>query len=110
MQPLPPVPLSQRAVIPWRGLTLFCVTLALCVSLASRTVNLKISDRPAVANSAQKAKIQHLDKDAFSWTSPVSAFALFLAVAPHNEAIVDEAAIPFRGIDPRLYNRPPPLS
>ena len=110
MEPITPLLKLERPPSHWRGLTFFCVTLALCVSLASRTVDLKIADRPTVASSTQKAKIQHLDKDAFGWSSPVSGFALFLALAPHAEAMVEEHLVFSHDVDTCLYNRPPPLS
>ena len=94
----------------WRGLTFFFVILALCISLASRTVDLKLVDRPTATNATQKAKIQHLDKDAFGWSSPVSGFALFLAPAPHSEAMIAEPLVPSHEVDSCLYNRPPPLA
>jgi hypothetical protein len=100
----------ERRHSQWRGLVFFCVTLALCVSLASRTVDLKLSDRPTVTSSAQKAKIQHLDKDAFGWSSPVSAFTIFLALAPHTEAMVEENVVSSLEVDTCLYNRPPPVA
>ena len=110
MRPLVTTTSVPRPPLRWQGALFFCVALSLCVSLASRTVNLRISDHPTVANSAQKAKIQHLDKDAFGWSSPVSAFALFLALAPHTEAMVEERPVLSHDVDTCLYNRPPPLS
>jgi hypothetical protein len=110
MEMFAPSPRLERAPFHWRGLTFFCVTLALCVSLASRTVDLKLANRPTVASATQKARIQHLDKDAFGWSSPVSAFTLFLAPAPHAEAMVEEPLVLFHHVYTCLYNRPPPLS
>jgi len=101
---------KHRTPRQWRSLIFFCVTLALCVSLASRTVDLKISDHAAATSATQKAKIQHLDKDAFGWTSPVSAFAIFLAPAPHAAAMVEEPLLLLHTLDAPLYNRPPPVA
>ena len=110
MRPLVKSSVATRPPFRWRGVLFFSVTLALCVSLASRTINLRIADHPTVTSSAQKAKIQHLDKDAFGWSSPVSVFTLFLALAPHTEAMLEEYPVVSHDVDTCLYNRPPPLS
>lgn len=110
MDKLQPIPRPQHHPSYGRGLGFFCVILSLCISLASRTVSLELVDSPAVHSSLAKAKVQHLDKDAFEWTSPVAAFAVLLIPAARTEAVANEQAAPSYDVDTCLYNRPPPLA
>jgi len=84
--------------------------LALTTSLVSRTFEVRLSRRPSVSTTAEKAKIQHRDKKGARW-SPSTA-----STQPFYLLVVDDAVEPEQKpllsahVDDCLYNRPPPRS
>jgi len=94
----------------WRCLVVSLGILALTVSLASRTVNLKLSAQASVASQAQSAKIQHRDRDAFIWVPALASSEPFYLPVISEPVVSEEAPVLSEQVDSCLYNRPPPLS
>jgi hypothetical protein len=84
--------------------------LALTISLANRTADLKLSTHTSVESQARKGEVQHRDRDAFVW-APILANSGPFYLAVSAEPIMPEESLVFsEQVDSCLYNRPPPLS
>ena len=94
----------------WRSLVALTGIVVLTTTLAGRTFEVQLSHRPAVSSSAEKAKIQHRDKQK-TRSSPAT-----MAVRPFYLLVIEDAVEPEQKpplsaqVDDCLYNRPPPHS
>ena len=101
---------AERRIFSRRGLLVCFAILSLVLSLASRTIQLNVADTVTTQSDSPKAKIQHLNRDAAEWTSPIAGFLLFWLVVVLLETAVKEKPLVPLHIDSCLYNRPPPLA
>jgi hypothetical protein len=101
---------SQRPERLRRWVVVSLGIVALTISLASRTFDLRLSTQTSVTSQAQRATIQHRDRDAFGW-APVLANSepFYLSVSPQPVA-PETTPILSEEVDDCLYTRPPPLS
>jgi hypothetical protein len=101
---------SQRLKQLWRGWVVSLAVLTLTISLASRTVELRLSAQTSVGSQAHQAKIQHRDRDAFGWAPPLAnSEPFYVSVSPQPVA-PEKTPNLSEEVDHCLYNRPPPLS
>jgi len=84
--------------------------LALTISLASRTAELKLSSHTSVESQAQKGEVQHRDRDAFVWAPMLANSGSFYLAVLSEPVMPEESTILCEQVDSCLYNRPPPLS
>ena len=92
----------------WVVVTLGIV--ALTISLASRTFDLKLSTQTSLTSQTQQATIQHRDRDACGWAPALAnSEPFYLSVSPQPVA-PETTPILSEEVDDCLYNRPPPLS
>ena len=97
-----PLGSGRRAVI-------FLASVALVVSLASRTFQSAIYLERTVHAQFVGAKIQHRDRDAVGWIPPMVGLFLLWAATPSAPVEPTEKYY-VRAYDQSLYNRPPPLA
>jgi hypothetical protein len=101
---------KQNAPLRWQRLIAVAAIVVLSATLASRTVDVKFHRQTTVTSQAQKAKIQHRDKDGACWAPPVATSEPFyLAVSACPVEGTDDPPLPVR-VDDVRYNRPPPRS
>lgn len=95
---------SRRSLFGIVGLLI----LSLVVSVATRTFHATGQSQTHVSANSTSATRQHLDRDAFTWISPVLAATLLQA--PTFYPLVAPAGPPVEALllDQSLYNRPPP--
>jgi hypothetical protein len=95
---------------PWRGLLIHLAASCLLMSLTSRYMDTSSSQASTAQCNSAKAKVQHLDRGALSWTVPVAA--LFPELPPILTSRVVPQADPLFTfhLDGTLYDRPPPVS
>lgn len=92
----------------WRSLVALAGIVALTTTLAGRTFEVQLNHRPTVASTAEKAKIQHRDKQ------KTRSSAAVIAVRPFYLLVIEDATEPEQRpplsahVDDCLYNRPPP--
>src|SRR5580700_1148893 len=80
-----------------RCLIAVAAVVVLCATLASRTVDVTFHRQTTVTSQAQKAKIQHRDKDGARWAPPVATVEPFyLAVSPRPVESSDDPLLPVR--------------
>jgi hypothetical protein len=100
---------AEKRVLSLRGLVICITILALTVSLATRTVHGSIYTSPTVHSASDKAKVQHRDKDASEWVTPVLTFAPISVTEPSVVQTSTEGVFFDLHYD-SLYNRPPPIT
>ena len=94
----------------WRSLVALAGILVLTTTLAGRTFAVQVIHRPTAASSAEKAKIQHRDKQK-TRSAPAT-----IAVRPFYVLVIEHVVEPEQKplfsahIDDCRYNRPPPRS
>lgn len=99
---------SDNARVRWRAFVSLFGVIALTVTLAGRTFDVRVCSRPSVSLQSEKAKIQHRDKNGAQWSPPRPSLEPFY-IAVCSEAVQPEQEPPLPGqIDDCLYNRPPP--
>jgi hypothetical protein len=94
----------------WHCLVVSLGILALTISLASRTVNLRLSAQASVASQAQHAEIQHRDRDAFGWAPILASSDPFYLPVVSEPVVLEKTLVRSEQVDTCLYNRPPPHS
>jgi hypothetical protein len=99
---------ADRCLFTWRGLLVAFAIVGLTVSLAARGFQVRVDVRPTVHSSAYD-KVQHRDKDAIEWASPVANLCLLWITESSRTAEVARK-IYFRVQYDTLYNRPPPAA
>ena len=93
-----------------RSLVALAGILVLTTTLASRTFEVRLNNRPSVCSPGDRAKIQHRDKQGSRWSPKLASIHPFYlpvvedAVEPEQEVLVSVH------VDDCLYNRPPPRS
>lgn len=100
---------AEKRFFSQRGFVVSLTILAITLSLASRTVHEGFYGKPTAHSASAISKIQHRDKDACEWVTPVAAFSL-LSVAEPSIARASTEGIFVELQYNALYNRPPPLS
>jgi anti-sigma-K factor RskA len=94
----------------WRSLVALAGIVVLTTTLVGRTFEVQLNHRPAVSSSAEKAKIQHRDKQK-TRSSPATIAARPFYLLVIEDAVEPEQTPPLSAhVDDCLYNRPPPRS
>ena len=92
----------------WRSLVALAGIIALTTTLAGRTFEVQLTHRTSVVASAEKAKIQHRDKQKSRSSAAAPAVRPFYLLVI-EDAIEPEQKPPVSAhVDDCLYNRPPP--
>jgi hypothetical protein len=92
----------------WRVLIIVLAICGLTVSLATRTVHLRVVQGNTVTSDSTRPMRQHLNRDAMQWMAPIPVFTIlqvptfFLPVSPNIPPL------PTVHYDESLSNRPPP--
>jgi hypothetical protein len=94
----------------WRPLVALAGIVILTATLAGRTFEVQLTHRPSVAASAEKAKIQHRDKQKTRPSPAVPAARPFYLLVVEDAVEAEQNAPLSIHIDDCLYNRPPPRS
>ena len=100
---------AKKRLFSLRGLVVLLAILALTISLASRVVHVSFSHGTTIHSPSAQSKIQHRDKDASEFVSPIATFSLLCVAEPSDKP----AAIESKCVQPHynsLYTRPPPVS
>lgn len=94
----------------WRSQVALLGIVVLTTSLAARTFEVQLNHRPTVSSTAERAKIQHRDKQKTrpSPSAPVARPFYLLVIEDAVEA-EENPPLPVH-VDDCLYNRPPPRS
>ena len=101
--------MSDRRLRSPRGLVIALAIIGLTISLAGRVPHVRFDVTTAVHSNSTYTKVQHRDKDAFEWVSPVASICL-LWVSEYSVTSEPAENPAFRFVDQNLYNRPPPLA
>jgi hypothetical protein len=97
----------SRWLLACRGLLTLVAVVSLVTTLASRTFD-SASTTAAVHSYPSNVKIQHRDKDAYSWPVPALLFVLLHPSRPVFRSAPQEEPISSLRLDDSCLNRPPP--
>ena len=98
---------ESNRVLSGRGFIILVASLALIVSLASRTFQAALYQDHATHTPSVVAKIQHRDRDASAWVPPTPVLSLLFIAGPSTDFSAPERV--YVRLHPKaLYNRPPP--
>jgi hypothetical protein len=99
---------ANRRLMSWRGTVIFLASVALVISLASRTFHSTLYLERTVHSQFEAATVQHRDRDAVGWVPPTVALFLLWAATPASP-IEPSEKLYVRPHDQPLHNRPPPV-
>ena len=92
----------------WRSIVAVAGIFVLTATLAGRTFEVQLTHFTSIAANAEKAKIQHRDKQK-SRSSPATPVVRPFYLLVIEDAVEPEQTPPlFAHVDECLYNRPPP--
>jgi hypothetical protein len=97
---------ADRRLYCRHGLVIALAIIGLTASLGSRVPHVNFDLKPALHSHSSHNKVQHRDKDAFEWASPVASICLW--ITEYSALPEPTEKIRFRLQYDKLYNRPPP--